>query len=699
MLNLKALRQGLVYMGDQTVNRWLAHPSPREGQIEMIEACLSTLMENGSHLVSAPTGVGKTAAALAAALEYANSCSERKSIMFLTPRQSQHKIVVDTVRKINHLNPNNKISLVDMIGQANMCVEPFAGSKGAMFSLMCSKHRKNRQCRPYLTSAPGFEQRILSDPLHVNELVEMSKTHFENGVKTQTCPWKAARNTAKKADVIVCDYNHLFIEEVRNASLKAMDLSLSDLIIIVDEAHNLADRVRMGMKRTLSPTMVRNAATEVEEHLGNLEKVASIGFENIDSVQLKTWSLSVCKEFRQVLNREFKVMIKEMKNEKEIRIEAKRVLGMLEEAFDATAAFASQSTLTDGDSAFIIPDSNSRLSMFKWQLESNEVDIDEGGDNEPSAHLLAHLLDVLIRFGNTTALCLAFDGEGKDGRIVSNLLDAGLVAGPIFAECDASILMSGTLNPPSMFADLLGIEKTKRAESQHSSPFAKERRPIVVANDVTTLYRERSLENTQKIREHIRKLVENTPGNVAVFVPSYALLNDLFEGFHIPVVKTMIESKSWSKKDIDDLLIQLKDQRTIGRRILLAGVFNGKLSEGVDYHGGLLDSVICVGIPNAPPSVFQKALGDYIKEKFGKGNFWRYANSQPAVNSILQAMGRAIRSMGDRALILLLDKRNLDRTYSICFPSDIKMNQTSNSDATGRFAKRFFDKVPWIEDA
>jgi len=259
--------------------------------------------------------------------------------------------------------------------------------------------------------------------------------------------------------------------------------------------------------------------------------------------------------------------------------------------------------------------------------------------------------------------------------------------------------MSGTLNPPSMFADLLGIKNSKRSESIHSSPFAKERRPIVVASDVTTLFRERSLENTQKIREHIRKLVENTPGNVAVFVPSYAQLNDLFDGFYIPSIKTMVESKTWSKKDIDNLLIQLKDQRTVGRRILLAGVFNGKLSEGVDYHGGLLDSVICVGIPNAPPSVFQKALGDYIKEKFGQGNYWRYANSQPAVNSILQAMGRAIRSMGDRALILLLDKRNLNRTYSICFPSDIKMNQVSNSDATGRFAKRFFDKVAWIEDA
>ena len=56
-------------------------------------------------------------------------------------------------------------------------------------------------------------------------------------------------------------------------------------------------------------------------------------------------------------------------------------------------------------------------------------------------------------------------------------------------------------------------------------------------------------------------------------------------------------------------------------------------------------------------------------------------------------MGRPIRAMGDRALIVLLDRRNAERTYSMCYPADIRMNQVSNADGTGRFAKRFFSKV------
>ena len=674
--------------------KWLAHPTPREGQLEMIQGCIDTLVEGGAHLASAPTGVGKTAAALAAAIEYAKSCEERKTIMFLTPRQSQHKIVVDTVRKINERKNADKLSLVDMIGQSGMCVEPFADTGGALFSMLCSKHRKSRQCRPWLTNTPTFEQRILSDPLHVHELVQLSKIHRENGEKRQTCPWKAARNAARKADIVVCDYNHLFIEEVRNASLKAMELSLDDIIVIVDEAHNLPDRVRKGMERKLTLTMVRNASMELEEHLGNLEKSALVNDSAGAAVDLKSWSFMVCKEFRRIMTREFKRLTKVLGDEKEIKIQASSILKLIEEAFDATAAIASQSTLAGG-APMSTPDKALRLPTFKMMLETNETDVDDGADNEPSAHQLANLLSVMIKFGESTALCLAFDGEGRDGRIITNLLDAGLVSGPIFDKLHGSILMSGTLDPPHMFADLLSIPKTSRGESVHPSPFEKGRRPILVAEDVTTKYTERGEENTRKIQNHIIQLVENTPGNIAIFAPSYKLIEEYFEHLYTPGVRQLLESRTWSKEDIGDLLVTLEDSKSTGKRVIIGGVFNGKLSEGIDYKGGMLDAIVCIGIPNAPPSVLQKALGEYIKEKFGQRNFWRYANSQPAVNSILQAMGRPIRAMGDRALILLLDKRNLGRPYEECYPGTIHMNRASSSQVTGSFANRFFRKVKW----
>jgi Rad3-related DNA helicase len=59
----------------------------------------------------------------------------------------------------------------------------------------------------------------------------------------------------------------------------------------------------------------------------------------------------------------------------------------------------------------------------------------------------------------------------------------------------------------------------------------------------------------------------------------------------------------------------------------------------------------------------------------------------------MQAMGRPIRSIGDRALIVLLDRRVTDRTYNGCFPNDLRMNDSSDADSTRRFARRFFAKV------
>ena len=104
--------------------------------------------------------------------------------------------------------------------------------------------------------------------------------------------------------------------------------------------------------------MVRNASSEVEEHLGNLQKIAAITESMNDSVELKRWSLEVCKEFRLVLNREFKSLVSELAGDKEMQIKAKDVLSWLEEAFDKVSAHVSQSRLTGDGLMFANPDKN-----------------------------------------------------------------------------------------------------------------------------------------------------------------------------------------------------------------------------------------------------------------------------------------------------------------------------------------------------
>ncbi|HII27583.1 MAG TPA: DEAD/DEAH box helicase family protein, partial [Candidatus Poseidonia sp.] len=130
---------------ESSTHAFLAHSKPRPGQLEMIEDGVEALSRGGFHLAAAPTGIGKTAASLAAALEVAGRSSQKKTVFFLTSRQTQHRIVVDTVRRINERRKGMMpVRLVDMVGQAGMCVQPFAKESPLVFSLLCSQARKTR---------------------------------------------------------------------------------------------------------------------------------------------------------------------------------------------------------------------------------------------------------------------------------------------------------------------------------------------------------------------------------------------------------------------------------------------------------------------------------------------------------------------------------------------------------------------------
>ena len=528
----------------------------------------------------------------------------------------------------------------------------------------------------------------------------MAQTHSEHGVPTLTCPWKAAREAVSSADVFVGDYNHLFVDAVRDASLNAMEVDLSDIIVIVDEAHNLPDRIRMGMERRFTPTVVRNATIDLEEYTETIaEAAASLGSDGLHlQASLTSWALSVMKVCRGRISDLFRDLLSEPAEFEERRVEMERLRNIFLASCDEVEGKVGQQQLQQEQTALVESPGEGldRLKILRDVLLEVEIKVDADDENpniDIDAHRIGHLLEDMLRFGETTALVYVHDAKGKEGRITSHLLDPGLVSGPVLKKCAGSILMSGTLYPPKMYADLLGIGHSKTTSRQYDSPFASQRRPIVVAKDVTTRYQDRSYENTQRIRAHLQSLCDGSPGHVAVFTPSYSMLNDYIgEGqFHGVVVR--MEDRTWSKQDVDQLLDVLEDAKQAGRRILLAGVFGGRLSEGIDYHNGLLDAVACIGIPNPPPSIHQKALRTYIEERFGRANAWRYASTQPAINAILQAMGRPIRSIADRALILLLDKRNTDRTYIECYPKDIRMNTSTEPETTKSFARRFFSRV------
>jgi DNA excision repair protein ERCC-2 len=226
------------------------------------------------------------------------------------------------------------------------------------------------------------------------------------------------------------------------------------------------------------------------------------------------------------------------------------------------------------------------------------------------------------------------------------------VAKEVFEKVAGSVLMSGTLDPP-MTGDLLGVPSPIHAT--YPSPFDPARRPVFVVDDVTTLYAKRSPEMTQRISNHISRIGETVPGNLAVFFQSYKALTEAQS--QLSTRKRIIaEAPSWTGRDRDRVLTALEQERNYGGAILM-GVMGGSFGEGVDYQNNLLDAVIVVGLPYAPPTLLSKKTVEYFSNRFGSKKGRYYAYEAPALYRVRQAAGRCIRSESDRAVIFLLDER------------------------------------------
>ncbi len=660
--------------GEDNGGLFFAHDSPRESQIGMISDGIEVLKDGRFLLASAPTGIGKTAAALASALSVANlfsTSNETPKILFLTGRQSQHRIVVDTIREINRRIPQgfSRVRLVDIIGREGMCkvVDRSTGKCNCEVGVTETERRFVRS---------DLEEFIHSEPRHVDQVLKRVE-------KSNVCAWATAREAAKTTHVIVCDYNHVFVEGVREASLPVMGVDLENSIIIVDEAHNLPDRIRSGLERRVTEQVFQRALADVEEYKENMQK-SQRDLDIPESDQLRE-AISLEKQIRALkddtgLNRWFEENKNKIEKTKsgDLRVGTQEFLDVVSNAIEGVL----ENESNDG-----IQRIRSMISRLLTVVVEEDEDLDEEEQNE--CIRLAEILEICIRYRNSSALALVFDELVDQPRVTTHLLDPSVVGETIFEECMGSILMSGTLFPPEMYAEILGVPIESAKCKSYSSGFPLGNRPVLIASDVTSKFTERE-KSFDSIIDHVRSVIDNTKGNVAIFAPSYSMLDRIhgeFEKSWCPK-KIIKEEQRMNKRRVEDLVSKLHEQKDM-RGAALFGVLSGKLSEGVDYSDNVLNALVCVGLPLPPPSARQDALLEYYAKKFDRSRAWKYASLQPAVNSVLQALGRPIRKKEDRAIIVLLEKRMLENRVIRCMPEMQKM-QTSNPARTAERVKAFF---------
>jgi DNA excision repair protein ERCC-2 len=254
-------------------------------------------------------------------------------------------------------------------------------------------------------------------------------------------------------------------------------------------------------------------------------------------------------------------------------------------------------------------------------------------------------------------------------RVHCKLLEPSLVTAPILDSTWSTLVMSGTLHPPEMFADLLGIAN-RCAVRHYRSPFPPENKVVLGVAGVSSRFRMRGERMFDAFAQKIEESCGATPGNLAVFFPSYDFMNSVV--FHLRKrhlqKRILVESREMNKNERDAVIADLKRE---GETVLLA-TLGGSFAEGIDFRDNLLSAVVVAGFPIAPPSVEGDAHRARIATKFGERKAAAYAQTYPAITKVLQAAGRAIRSETDRAAIVLLDERYLLPSVKECMPEDLR---------------------------
>ena len=196
----------------------------RPFQQEMIDAVARAIREREALLVSAPTGIGKTIAALYPAVR--ESLRLGKKLFFLTSKTLQQDAAVKALSMLN----DGSIRVLRIRAKQTMC---------AHTQMICHED--------FCPFAAQYSSKMEKSGLLSRIVTEMSyfdpDITFEMARESEVCPFEVSLELIDQADVIVCDYNYIFDPYV---GLKAYqhEGDYGDCVILVDEAHNLVDRGR-----------------------------------------------------------------------------------------------------------------------------------------------------------------------------------------------------------------------------------------------------------------------------------------------------------------------------------------------------------------------------------------------------------------------------------------------------------------------
>ena len=595
------------------------HDKIRDVQDAVINDVYEAIKNKQNIIIHAPTGIGKTASVLAPALSFA--MDKDITIFFLTSRQTQHKIAVDTLKQIKKKYGNN-FGVADIIGKKWMCLQEAEALNSGDFIDYCKKLRDENQCEFYLNTRKKSMNTTIVAEQNLNELKVIGPLHveevIENCKKPKLCPYEMTSLLAKDAKVVISDYNYIFNPDIRGNLFGRANKKLENSIVIIDEGHNLPERAREMLTAKLSTFIIDRAIKEANK---NEFFNALAGLKTLkDAFDELSFDLNFNKEEKLIRKHEFIDKINENGNYD----------GLINE-----------------------------FSLIGNLIRERQKQSFVGS--------IGKFLEAWLGQDFGFARILTKNLSNNNLTLNYRCLDPSLITRDTIERSYCTIIMSGTLIPTFMYKDVLGFNKDT-IEKVYGNPFPKNNRLCLIVPETTTKFTRRNNEEYMKIAETCNRIVNNIPGNAALFFPSYDLRDKVYKNFYTMCKRKMIiEKQNLSKDEKEKILEEFKENKDKGA-VLLA-VSTGNFGEGIDLPGDFLKGVVIVGLPLEKPDLETKELIDYYEEKYGKG--FDYGYIFPAITKCLQNAGRCIRTETDKGVIVFLDERFAWENYLRCLPLDM----------------------------
>lgn len=487
-------------------------PEHRPQQQTMIAAVRDCLKEGKHLLVSAPTGVGKTAAALFPAIQFAYPIN--KKIFFVTSKTTQQHMVEQTLLSL--LEQRLDIHVIFLRAAEKMCANNI---------FFCHE--------AYCPYAKDYYERLMASNL-IDELLQTSlllpEDIYQRSTEKFLCPFEVSLDLSLHVDMIVGDYNYVFDPAVYLRRLFNKK-DYSDWTLIIDEAHNLYPR---GMDY-LSPSIKKETLQQLIVQCQNKKDI--IYNEIADALE------------------EINRLLSNLHLEGEIYysgqqyFQAEILLPKWDEAYQLLEA------------AFI------KYLIFKIKRRLLIMD-------DPIEKLYYQIRRFVQVAQYKDRAFVPFYNAQDDGILKIQCCDPSLYLQQRMEGFHSVIAMSATLDPMPFYQDVLGFADYRTTRLQLDSPFPAENRKIIIIPDISARYKERA-RNYGKIAEVIEKAIQIKSGNYLVFFPSFDFVQQINLFLGKVRCEKILQKPGMNEEERDRILQEFKENETPHLLLaVMGGVFS-----------------------------------------------------------------------------------------------------------------------------